>query len=87
MALVERGDPRLQLTRVTEQQHVGPSGDAAQARIRLRLRAKERKCQTMIESRLRIVRHVSTLPLQMGSRVTALRIVRRTSRPRDSQRG
>ena len=58
-----------------------------QARIRVRLRAKDWKCHPMIESRATTLRQVSTLPLQRGSFVIAAETVLRTSRPRESQRG
>ena len=65
----------------------GPSGVAAQARMRERLRAKDWKCHPMIESRATTLRQVSTLPFQRGSFVIAAETVLRTSRPSESQRG
>jgi hypothetical protein len=64
----------------------GMAGSAAQARIRDRLRAKERKCHRRMDSSASMPRHVSTFPLQMGCLSTARINVRRISLANDTAR-
>ena len=65
----------------------GPDSSAAHSSMRRRLRAKERKCHTTIESRDMSWRKDSLLPLQTVRRSRARTTLRRRSRPRESHRG
>ena len=65
----------------------GPDSSAAHSLMRALLREKDRKCHTTIESWDTSWRNDSVLPLQILRWSRARMTLRRTSRPRDSQRG